>query len=235
MSKRTTLHGLVLRTKPYRETSLMVDVFTREQGRLTGIRKGYRNRRGQISIQPFQLAVLNTSNSQGLVNIYEFDLQKNLAPVEKVAAGFYVLEIVFRAMGERQVETRLFDVVIGVLEMLEQTDSEKPALRYLERTLLDELGYGIDFRYAEDLTGESREIADGQMYDFISGHGFVTARSSQDNGLVFSGEEIRDIAHERYTSAKTAAKARQLYQSALIALIGEQPLQSRKLLEAHHD
>ena len=230
MSRRQNLTGLVLRAKPYRETSLMVDIFTREAGRLTGVQKGYRNRKGQRAIQPFLIGHLVTSKGDGLVNIYEFETTENLAPREQVAAGFYVLELVYRALGERQVEQRVFDVVSSVLRSLEE--AERPALRTLERCLLDDLGYGIDFQYAEDGSGESCEIEADNVYEFVAGQGFLRCDSGRGRDeLSLTGQEIRDIAKEQYTSVKTAAQARRLYQSALTPLIGDKPLQSRRLLD----
>jgi len=230
MSRRQNLQGLVLRVKPYRETSLMVDVFTREAGRLTGVKKGYRGKKGQRTIQPFLLGDMNVSKGDGLLNIYEFEVSENLAPVDQVALGFYVLELVFRALGERQVEPRVFDVMLDVLRSL--GDHGRVALRVLERCLLDDLGYGIDFYHAEDSAGDGCEVVADAVYEYVAGHGFVRTNDTLGRvGLFLTGREIQEIANEHYSSAKTAAQARQLYQAALMPLIGEQPLQSRRLLD----
>ena len=244
MTERSKLNGLVLRAKPYRETSLMVDLFTRELGRVSGVRKGYRTRKGHNAIQPFVVAVVATSGSDGLLNIYEFDASKNLAPQAadnagpRMAAGFYVLELIFRALRERQVESELFDLVLAVLSLLQEGAPEKPLLRQLERRLLDRLGYGIDFSHAQaaqeaqDTERDMIEIQSEDMdkrYQFVSGYGFVSTHEGK-KGLVFSGHDIVAIQAENYENPRVASLARQLYQAALVPLIGEQPLESRKLL-----
>ena len=69
----------------------------------------------------------------------------------------------------------------------------------------------------------------------MAGQGFLSSQSGRDTGeILLTGREIQDIEREQYDSAKTAAQARRLYQAALIPLIGEQPLQSRRLLDPEH-
>lgn len=250
MSKRRQLNALIMRTRPYRETSLMVDVLTREMGRFAGVQKGYRSRRGQRSIQPFLLGVLDTSVTSGLANIYGFETTENLAPTEHIASGFYTLEIVFRALGERQVEPEIFDVTIATLAALTGGQPEKPILRHLERTLLDCLGYGVDFGYAEsELSSDTEKVVPDRDYVFVPGHGFVVqeaqgiraeagqAARGRDaaEGLVLNGSVIAAIEREAYGSPVTLAMARQLYQTALLPLIGDRPLESRKLLDPQGD
>ncbi len=47
--------AFVLHTRPYRETSLLVDLFCEETGRLSVVVKGGRSRKGSAALfQPFQ-------------------------------------------------------------------------------------------------------------------------------------------------------------------------------------
>lgn len=243
MTKRRQYTALVLRTKAYRETSLMIDFFTAEDGRLSGVQKGYRGRRAHRTIQSFLLGSLDASNTQGLVSVYDFDVINNLAPKgEQTASGFYVLELIFRALGERQQEPLLFAAAVQVLADLQVGTAPRFILRKFERALLDQLGFGLDFERAIDgRTHEPEAIRVDALYSYQPGLGFVresdkcvahTGGKVSPGTVVLSGDSLQRIESENYVDARVGRDARLLYQSALTLLIGHEPLESRKLLDS---
>lgn len=231
MTKRTTDSAIVLKTRPYRETSLMIDFFTREHGRLRGVHKGYRGRRNQRRFQAFLAGRLDASFGEGLASVYEFETTGNLVPPNsRMASGFYVLELTTRALYERQNEPEVFDLIYAGLSDLGRLDyPENTVLRHVERSLLDTLGYGIDFA----VSGRRRvePLAPQAWYAFATGQGFRRVDETRHGGKAYQGGDLLKIAAHDY-SGTSGRVARELYQSALTALIGHQPLESRKLLQA---
>ncbi len=216
----------------------MIDFFTAEEGRVSGVQKGYRGRRAQRSIQAFLLGELDSSNAEGLVSVYGFEVSNNLAPTnDQTASGFYVLELIFRALVERQQEPVVFSAAVKALAELQSGSVPHLLLRKFERTLLDQLGYGLDFEQA--INGRSQEpevIHADTAYHYQPGLGFVRDFDRPDaeaslGGVVISGATLQRIKTEDYADASICRDARMLYQSALTLLIGHEPLESRKLLD----
>ncbi len=208
----------------------MIDFFTREHGRLRGVHKGYRGRRGQRRVQAFLAGQLDAAFSEGLVSVYAFETTDNLVPPNsRMASGFYVLELTMRALHERQNEPEVFDLICaGLSDLRYLHHPESVILRHVERSLLDTLGYGIDFGVSTRTRVEPLR-PEGQ-YTFDVGLGFTPCTGSRRDGKTYRGDDLLKVAAHDYSGA-SARVARELYQSALVALIGHQPLESRKLLK----
>ena len=241
---RNTQRALVLRTRAYRESSLLVDFFTRERGRVSGVQKGYRSRKSQRAIQPFLAGELDSSMRPGLVNIYAFDTTDDLTPVPgDYASGFYLLELIFRAIGEGQEEPDLYDVLLLTLAALKAGAPAAVLLRQFERRLLEDLGYGVNFDVVVDAVdstdeADSVEINDERglkAYTFTHDAGLMLCHSEEpEPELKYTASELVDIAAENYDRPGVISRARRLFQYALIPLIGDKPLESRKLLDQPH-
>ena len=94
--------ALILHVRPYRETSAIVQMFTRGQGRLAGVLRGHRGKKqGQSSIQPFNLGTVSWVGRSELVTIQKFESHHFIAlQGEALYAGFYVLELLTRLLRE---------------------------------------------------------------------------------------------------------------------------------------
>ncbi|NOX50175.1 MAG: DNA repair protein RecO [Gammaproteobacteria bacterium] len=244
------LNALVLHVRPYRETSVLVQFFTREHGRFSGVMKGLRTGRVRQRVEPFILANLSTSGRSTLVNVTGFEAKfEYQLSVDILSAGFYVMEILKRATGEYQSEPRVFDAVLEVLGRLDSASREHsaneplgrriaPSLRIFENTLLDELGYGIDFT-CESRSG--RPIQPDKKYEYICEHGFREVAISPTNkaSQIMLGADLLMVATGDYSTSKLAGIARHVHQLGLRALIGPEPIIARMLLinpsEQFHD
>ena len=212
--------ALVLKTNPYRDTSLLVSLLTREHGRLTAIQQGVRGKSKKQPMAPFQVVELGLVGRSSLLTVSQVDISHRieLSP-ELLPSGFYVLELISRATHEGAVEQGIFPAAVSCLTSLA---SDRFALRRFERCLLDELGYGLDF-----VEADSGELLDPKMqYQYVAEAGFLPAKGEGTLGSV-----LAKIAAEHYEARGIAGAARKLYQTALIPLIGPEPLVSRSLLQ----
>ena len=116
--------ALVLHVRPYQESSAIVQMMTRDQGRLAGVLRGYRRKnRGQVAVQPFSVGTVSWVGRSDFVTIQKFESHHFIAlHGEALYAGFYVLELLTRLLRERQEEPRIFAAALRVLEALEHAD-----------------------------------------------------------------------------------------------------------------
>lgn len=129
------LQALVVHLRPYRETSALVQFFTREQGRLFGVMKGLHRGRRQKNVQPFQLGNLSCSGKSGLFTVTGFETTRRFdLSGNALSAGFYVLELINRSLAEHQAEAGVFDATVSVLELLAAGEALAPCLRQFELT-----------------------------------------------------------------------------------------------------
>lgn len=209
----------------------MVQFFTREHGRLVGVKKGMRRGRNPVSIQPFSYGRLSYVGRSNLVTITQYDPEGRYEMHgDHLSAGFYVLELLTRCVTERQSEPGLFKAACDVLAALQSTSPLAPTLRKFEARLLSELGYGIDYLHE---AGEGRAILAQERYRWVAGQGFQrideNAIGSVDD---LPGWVLHALSEQDYSRPETLRCAKHLYQKALSPLLGSAPLISREMVRA---
>lgn len=228
--RHSELTALVMHIRPYRETSAMVQFFSREQGRIVGVMKGVRRGRNPVAVQPFCYGRLTCSGRDGLMTVTQFEvLGRYTLTGDGLSAGFYVLELLSRVLAERQVEPRIFlaaEQVLATLQALSAPDNANLAkgLRAFETTMLSELGYGFDYDY--DATTGAPINTQG-LYKWEAEHGFCAAVASDDKK--FEGWMLKALSEYDYSDPTVLRLAKQLNQEALKPLLGSAPLISRAM------
>jgi DNA repair protein RecO (recombination protein O) len=229
--RENDLAALVLHVRPYQETSGMVQFFTREHGRLVGVKKGMRRGRNPVSIQPFTYGRLSYVGRSNLVTITQYDPEGRYElHGDYLSAGFYVLELLTRCLTERQAEPGLFKAACDVLAALQSTSPLAATLRKFEARLLSELGYGIDYLHE---AGAGRTIVAQERYRWMPGQGFQRVdENAMDSVDDLPGWVLHALSEQDYTRAETVRCAKRLYQKALAPLLGSAPLISREMVRA---
>ena len=222
--------AVVLRVTPYRETSALLDAFTLNHGRMRAVVRGARGRRQRGSaLQSFAFMRLGWFGRGPLVTLSNHESTRT--PVlkgQRVAAGYYVLELIQRLTREWDAHPQLFVATSRVLEDLQESsdDHMEPLLRRFEKSLLHELGYGMDF-VRESVSG--RAIVQGERYVVHGGGGFVRYDGSVEKASI-PGDVLLAIAADDFDDLMTRRWSRRLFRNALAPLLGPKPLASRQLL-----
>ncbi|HEY5647463.1 MAG TPA: DNA repair protein RecO [Pseudomonadales bacterium] len=210
--------GVVLHTRPYRETSLIVSVLTLNYGRVSLVGRGVRGRRGR-PIQPFCTARIGWSGRAGLGTLTGYETERQFwFGGRSLASAFYLAEIVTRLLAEREAHPRVYAAFAWALENLDGNTSA--VLRSFEKLLLEELGYGLDFE--RDMQG--RPLAADGWYRLVPDQGFEAAESG------YAGRLLRAIGGEAFQDRDVRQAARRLFAEALSVHLGPRPLLSRRLL-----
>lgn len=226
----------VLHTRQYRESSQLVDLFSREAGRLRvvarGVRAASRSKKGSglVPLQPFQPLFASWQGKSDLKTLTGHDSAASVLMLQGKALyiGFYVNELLTRLMPEHIPHRDLFDRYARLLTLLGHGADPEPELRIFELRLLDEMGYGINF-YAEH--GDGSAIASDIDYIFHPGEGFsrLEKRAGQPVRDIFSGADLLAIVDHQFSSPAVRRSAKRLMRRALAWHLGAKPLYSRAL------
>lgn len=220
----------VLHTRPYRETSLLVDLFSLEQGKISAVVKGARSPRSRMRamMQPFTPLQISWRGRHEL---------KTLTQAEAVAAplflkgdslicGLYVNELLERLLQPSDSHPQLFVYYQYVLNELREAKDIELALRTFEQHLLQQLGFQFDVQDCQP------EVV--YRYDPTQGFMPITGLSEKIRPFCFTGEQLVGIVGEQYQRPEIRRAAKRLMRLALEQQLGSRPLRSRELLQGYN-
>ena len=225
--------GFVLHRRAYSETSLLVDVFTEDTGRLSLLAKGARARRSawKSVLQPFTPLLLRWSGKSGLKILTTAEPAAITLPLQQTAlySGFYVNELICRVLEQETAQPQLFQDYLRCLTELAGTPlAVEPVLRRFEFQLLQSLGYGVDFLHC---AGSGQPIDENMTYRYREEQGFM-ASLIKDN-LTFYGRDLLAFEQRRFDDSTVLQAAKRFTRLALKPYLGSKPLKSRELFSQH--
>ena len=220
--------GFVLHRRPYSESSLLLDVFTEESGRLSVLAKGARAKRSSWKsvLQPFTPLLLRWSGKGALKVLTHAESAAISLPLEQTAlySGFYVNELITRVLEAETAQPQLFQYYIACLTGLASQTNIEPVLRRFEFQLLQILGYGVDFTHC---AGSGAVVEPTMTYRYRPEQGFI-ASLVRDN-TAFYGKELLAFAALDFSAASILPAAKRFTRQALKPYLGDKPLKSREL------
>ncbi|MDF2154122.1 DNA repair protein RecO [Vibrio sp. CAU 1672] len=218
----------VLHRRPYSESSLILDVFSEEYGRITLMAKGARSKRSSLkgALQPFTPLLLKWSGNAAMKTLRQAEPISLGLPLTGINlySAMYVNELVARVLAAEVAMPALFHDYLQALTELAQCDNPEPALRRFELALLAALGYGVDFLHC---AGTGEPVEPGMTYRYREQKGFI-ASVRRDN-LTFFGDELIAISERRFVTKAQLKAAKRFTRIALKPYLGGKPLKSREL------
>ena len=235
--KRRAEHepGFVLHSYPYKETSLIVEVFSRRYGRLGLLARGARRPRSAmrgvlLAFHPLHLTWSTSADLGTLVAAEWGGGQKTLAGIG-LMCGFYLNELLLRLLPRADPHEALFDAYGAALARLCAGDGQAAVLRGFERRMLAELGYAP---VLDRDAASGAAIAPGKWYDYEPERGPVETRRV-DGESVVSGRTLLDMAADNYDDTRTREEARRLMRTLIADRLGGQALHTRAMLAELQD
>ena len=222
--------GWVLHTRPYRETSLLVEALTRDHGRVGLVARGARGPTSRVRgllqpLQPLLLSWVGLGELCTLTGAEPRDMPP-VIPATCLSHTFYLQELILRLLHRNDPHPGLFDVYGQALTNL--SDASVPAesaLRVFENALLHELGYGLVLDHE---VGEGNPIKADQRYTYRLEHGPVCG-VAEEPGIAVSGAALQALASGRVREREHLREIKQLMRATLSLYLGERPLKSREL------
>ena len=224
--------AFVLHTRPYRESSQLVDLFCARVGRLTLVARGSRGPRSaqKALLQPFIPLSLSWRGKGELKNLDQLELEASPLKLQGVAlySALYLNELLYYLLEQNTAYFELFDYYRQALQLLSQEPSPEPVLRQFELLLLETLGYGIDFRH-DGVSGLAIE-PEGE-YLYLAECGLVASTLAPGAGEPFIGRHLLAMAEGRFDEPALLQASKRFCRQALKPYLGDRPLKSRELFQ----
>jgi len=221
----------VLHTYPYKETSLVVELFTHGFGRVATTAKGARRPRSAMRgmLQSFQPLIATWSGKLELKTLHSLDWGGGLLLLkgEALMCGFYLNELLLRLLPREDSHSMLFEYYSLTLKTLAISQDLATTLRRFELKLLQELGYAIPLEHD---VGNVPILAEAN-YRYEAEHGAIRLDINRTvNGMQLVGKTLIDMANDDFSNAQTQQQSKQLMRYLLAHYLGDKPLHTRQLL-----
>lgn len=228
----------ILLNRPYSETSWIVEVFSREYGRLALMAKGARRLKSKQKgvLMPFQPTLLSWSGKGEIptltsaeIDQEEFDFESQEIRGDALVCGFYCNELLVNLLHRHDPHKRLFDNYHSTIMQLANSANAEGLmglLRGFERQIMKETGYEINFLCEAD--GKTA-LDDEAHYLYQPGQGFVRLPGPQMNAVL--GLIIKSLANDDITglTSEQQAQSKRLMRDILGHSMGRKPIVSRAL------
>jgi DNA repair protein RecO (recombination protein O) len=231
-ARRTELApGYLLHHRPWRDTSRILEVLTREHGRLTLFARGVRGPQAKLApvLQPFQPLLFSFSGRGEAATLTgaERDGSHAALPPAALLSGFYLNELLLKLTTRHDPQPELFAHYHATLSALRAGAELAPALRLFEKHLLEVLGYGLDL--ATEAHGE-RAIEPQGRYEFRPDAGLVAVPAGTEGAL--AGASLLGLAADDLSAPGALEDARRLLSAALGACLEGRTLATREVARA---
>ena len=231
--------GYVLHQRPFRDTSLIVEVFARDFGRLTCFARGARGPKPRFfGLRPFLPLLLSWAGRGEAPQLTAAEPRAVVPPLppDNLLSGFYLNELLMKLTGQHDPHPEIFDQYEQALQQLRSGLSPEPVLRRFERRLLELLGYGLE------LTREAGSglavLAEG-YYRHEPGLGVIAVQPGTTDAL--SGRVLLSLAVDEECTTEVDQRAvRTLMRGALDHCLDGRPLATRAVARSlarmeHHE
>ncbi|MBS6361746.1 DNA repair protein RecO [Burkholderia sp.] len=223
--------AFVLHSYPYRETSLIVDVLTRDHGRLALVAKGAKRPHSALRgvLQTFQPLLLSWSGKSEVRTLTGAEWVGGMLPLsgDALLCGFYANELLVKFCAREDPQPSLFNHYVVTLTRLAHGEPAVQVLRSFERVLLRETGYAL----ALSRTVGRRSVEAERLYVFDPERGVRYADDDvPSHWPVIAGQTLLDMEQDDYHRAQTVAQSKTLMRFLLNTYLGGTPLATRQIL-----
>ena len=224
--------SFVLHSYPYRETSLIVEVFSRQQGRVALIARGARRPRSALRglLMSFQPLTLSWFGKHELRTLHKAEWQGGQPQLQGQAllCGFYLNELLLNLTMRDDAHEQLFDYYQHTLQRLAHEQDHAAVLRCFEKHLLQELGYALLLGHE---AGSNEPINPVITYRYVIERGAVRSGADTAEGLPVLGKTLQDMATDDYRDTISAQQSKQLMRMLLNHHLAGKILHTRELIK----
>jgi DNA repair protein RecO (recombination protein O) len=237
--------GYVLHSYPYKETSLILQVWTEKHGRMGLVAKGARRPKSasRSVLLPFQPLTLDWFGRGELRTLKTAEPTVPATPLggESLMSAFYMNELLLKLTHRDDPHEGLFeayDAAISALRAISRESSADPAsralrlepvLRRFELRLLQEVGYALELTRE---AGSHAPIAAEREYFYVVERGPLPAQEGEApaNAVRLRGQTLIDLERGRFEDALTVAQSKQLMRLLINHSLNGQELATRTLV-----
>lgn len=220
--------AFILHTRFYTESSLLVDLFVENAGKITVLAKGARRNKSPLKgiLQPFTPLIVQYSGTGEIKTLRQVEAMSLALPLVSISlySAFYLNELLHRVLVAETDMPTLFEHYLFSLQQLAKQVPAENVLRSFELVLLENLGYNVDFFHCS-VTGD--DIIVSMSYQFQIEKGFVSSLLQNSNS--FTGEQILALGNRQFYNQDTLKAAKRFTRMVLKPYVGSKPFKSREL------
>ena len=227
--------AFILHHRPFRDSSQILDVLSRDHGKLSVVARGSRGARSRLKgvLRPFMPLSMSWVIKSDLGTLTGAEVRG--APLslsgDALLSGYYVNELILHLLHRHDPQPDIFEAYGQTIHAFAGAASDVAAvLRVVEMELLRFSGYALNLNHE---SGTTQPLDPEQHYEYRMEQGAV-AVSREDGPLVFSGAMLTAIAEQQFSEPGVLRAASRLMREVISFHLGGKELKSRKvLLEMH--
>jgi len=231
-NKKQNEPAFVLHSHPFRETSLILEVYSRSHGRLAIVARGARRPRSVLRgvLRNFQPLELSWFGKGEVLTLHSAEWQGGQPYLQGTAlmCGFYLNELLLNLLARNDPHERLYDYYRDTLQRLAHEDDHAATLRRFEKHLLQELGYAL---VLDREAVSNRAIQAELCYRYVPERGVLPDDGDMSYGVPMLGKTLLDMVQDNYIDPTTAQQSKQLMRILLNHHLGGKILHTRELIK----
>ena len=225
MSQSNSDECFLLHQRSYGETSLIIDVFTKTDGKISLIAKGAKKPKSKFFgyLVPFHKLSINYSGRSQLKTLTSIDrsLMNTKNTFTKTSYSLlYINELLIKLLPKNAQQEDLFLLYENLLDEINDNGNLELTLRRFELDLLDIMGYGFDYEFDID---NNEPIDLNASYRFVSERGFKKSKNSN-----FLGKDIINLK-KRNLGDVPLNELKEITKKAIAYCLDGDDLASRKI------
>ena len=218
--------AFLLHSRPYKEQQLLVELLTEYDGKVSAVVYSGKTAKSnkKAILQPFLPLQIEYKGKSALkkLSLVEATGKALNLHANYLYSGFYLNELLVRLLGELIPCSELYQQYVNSLQALQQGQAIEPILRCFELVLLEELGQTIDFSVL--LASEA------ENFYYFHEQGFVPATTNSPQQCYNKNKLLSMAAHD-FSEQEVCYQAKLLMRQIMSPLLGNKPLNSRKLFK----
>ena len=226
--------GYILHHRPFRDTSQILDIVTRDHGKVAVVARGSRGAKSRLGgvLRPFLPLRVSWVAKSDLGTLTGAEAAGPPAGVvgDAMLSAYYVNELLLHFLHRYDPQPEIFALYEQVLNALVQTENVAASLRSFEIEFLSLLGYAVNLEH--EYGGQESLNAD-RHYQFQMEQGAVPVERSE-GPLIFAGSTLTAIAEQRFDEPEVLRAANRLLREIISFHLGGKELKSRKVLMELH-
>jgi DNA repair protein RecO (recombination protein O) len=225
--------GYVLHHRPFRDTSQILDILTRDHGKIAVVARGSRGSKSRLAgvLRPFLPLRVSWVAKSDLGTLT--GAETGGPPVgmigDAVFSAYYVNELLLHFLHRYDPQPEIFALYEEVVRALASTDNIAASLRSFELEFLSLLGYAVNL---DPEFGSREALLPGQNYEYRMEQGPVSVQRT--GPMVFNGEVLSGIGEQRFDNPDILRAANRLLREVIGFHLGGKELKSRKVLMELH-
>ena len=224
--------GYILRTRPYSDANVIVDLFTKEVGRITCMARPAKLR-GKVQkghLQPFRILQLDWQGRSEMLRLNQTDERfRHRVPVASLLYGLYLNELILRLIPQNTSLDALYSDYQSALQLLVESDAPMLVVMRFELALMEGLGHSLNLWHDDQ---DGFEIEAGKRYLYSVGAGVLPYDPKQPQvlGVLINSDLLLAMREPAEMEMPELRLQRQFLDKFWLQLVNK-PFNSRKLLQ----